>query len=797
MRRFLILPLLAALMLVSGAADDDSTLLSRLVNNPGVANWNISGLASTPLPRSDDAVQGGKALRVTVSSKGANPWDVAAAMPIEKPVKRGDTLLVAVWARVETPPGGKTGAQLPILIQKNGAPYTTVAVANVTITGKWAMYYLSTTLTGDWPKAGLTVSLQLAGAAQTIDLGPALVFDLGQNYDAAKLPQNPVAADNSPAGDAGLPPFSETDAARPFAVELARIRALLPVPGHLINDPAVTSNHAYGPGQSNETVDASDVPGGRALRVHVQTGGGDPWLVGTGSVIRGDIHKGDTIFFAFYANAREVSNEAQSGVISAINVQRNSEPYDTVAGTAALVPLNKWRVFYGAGVARSDIAAGHGVITAQIGSRKQTIDVGPAFVLDLGPGVAVASLPQNRITYPGREANAPWRAAAQARIRKIRMGDLSVTVTDAGGRPVPGASVHFAMQKHRFHFGTFIGHNIANSTGPDADKTRAIFLKSFNFATSPIYWGDWAWGNPDHRKNYIDSMAWLQAHGIAFRAHPIVYPNEGGTPSYVKAHIGDKAAVADAVLDHVREVVPYLVKYGACCSDAVNEPRTGQYLPSIAGDDIFLKIYRTAHALAPNLKLFVNDYGIISGGGENQKNLDYYHHWIDDMLAKGAPLGGIGIQGHFGADLTDPARVIAILDDFGKYNLPIQITEFDVDTTDEAAQADYTRDMLTAVFSQPQSDAFVVWGFWEGDHWKPDAAMLRRDWSEKPNYKVWMKLIYHDWWTDETKPTGADGVAQTRAFYGDYRITVTAKGKTVVRGLSFAPGTGALAITMP
>lgn len=797
MRRFLILPLLAALMLVTGAADDDSTLLSQLVNNPGVGSWQVSGLSQAPTPRPDESVQGGKALRVIVSSKGENEWDVSAGMAVGKPVKSGDTLLLAVWARAETPPKGSTTARLPILIQQNSAPYTPIAQSEVAVTGKWALYYVSATVTQDWGRGTLGIAVHLAGAKQTIDLGPAFLLDLGQNYDAAKLPQNRVVADNSPAGDAGLPPFSEADAARPFAAELARIRTLLPVPGHLINDPAVTANHAYGSGQSNEIVNAPGVPGGQALRVHVQVGGGDPWLVGTGSVIRSDIHKGDTIFFAFYANAREVSNEAQSGVISAINVQRNSQPYDTVVGTAALVPLNKWRVFYGAGVARSDIAAGHGVITAQIGSRKQTIDVGPAFVLDLGPGVALTSLPQNRITYPGRAANALWRAAAKARIRKIRMGNLSVMVTDAGGRPVPGASVHFAMQKHRFHFGTFVGHNIANSVGPDADKTRAMFLKSFNFATSPIYWGDWAWGNPSWRKNYIDSMAWLHAHGIAFRAHPIVYPNEGGTPSYVKAHIGDKAAVADAVLGHVREVVPYLVKYGACCSDAVNEPRTGQYLPSIAGDDIFLKIYRTAHALAPNLKLFVNDYGIISGGGENQKNLDYYHHWIEDMLAKGAPLGGIGIQGHFGADLTDPARVIAILDDFGKYNLPIQITEFDVDTTDEAAQADYTRDMLTAAFSQPATDAFVIWGFWEGDDWKPDAAMLRSDWSEKPNYKVWMKLIYHDWWTDETKPTGVDGMAQTRAFYGDYRITVTATGKTVVRDLSFAPGTGTLTITMP
>ena len=40
------------------------------------------------------------------------------------------------------------------------------------------------------------------------------------------------------------------------------------------------------------------------------------------------------------------------------------------------------------------------------------------------------------MTYAGQAADAPWRAAADARIEQYRKGDLAVTVIDAAGHPV-------------------------------------------------------------------------------------------------------------------------------------------------------------------------------------------------------------------------------------------------------------------------------------------------------------------------------------------------------------------------
>ena len=152
------------------------------------------------------------------------------------------------------------------------------------------------------------------------------------------------------------------------------------------------------------------------------------------------------------------------------------------------------------------------------------------------------------------------------------------------------------------------------------------------------------------------------------------------------------------------------------------------------------------------------------------------------MQKDNLPLGGIGFQAHFGAGLTAPERVIEILDGFGQYGLPLHITEFDVDTLDAETQAAYTRDMLIASFSQPQVEAFVIWGWWEGDHWKPSGAMLKKDWSPRANYASWRDLVYGDWWTEDSLTTDANGRVNLRGFKGDYDLTV--QGKTFNRSLT-------------
>jgi len=122
--------------------------------------------------------------------------------------------------------------------------------------------------------------------------------------------------------------------------------------------------------------------------------------------------------------------------------------------------------------------------------------------------------------------------------------------------------------------------------------------------------------------------------------------------------------------------------------------------------------------------------------------------------------------------------VLAKLDQFATLDLPIQITEFDIDTADRELQVAYTRDFLTTVFSHPAITGVICWGFWEGSHWKPRAAFWDREWNLRPNGRVWLDLFEREWTTDETVTTDATGRCTVRAFKGRIRVGADAGART-------------------
>jgi hypothetical protein len=100
-----------------------------------------------------------------------------------------------------------------------------------------------------------------------------------------------------------------------------------------------------------------------------------------------------------------------------------------------------------------------------------------------------------------------------------------------------------------------------------------------------------------------------------------------------------------------------------------------------------------------------------------------------------------------------------------------EITGFDIVTQDdEELAADYTRDALIACFSHPAYTGFLLWGFWEGSHWKPEAASWNRDWSVRKRGEVLEEWLGHRWTTRLTLTTGKGGIARWRGFPGHYQL---------------------------
>jgi GH35 family endo-1,4-beta-xylanase len=422
---------------------------------------------------------------------------------------------------------------------------------------------------------------------------------------------------------------------------------------------------------------------------------------------------------------------------------------------------------------------GQGELYFTLGLRPQTVEIGGIELVNYGTSKRVTDLPFTRLGYAGSEPNAPWRKAAEDRIEKFRKGDLTVVVKDKSGKPVRGADVSVRMRKHAFLFGTAVSGPALTGGRMNPEnlaKYKQQIVELFNFAVTEndLKWPQWS--VVESRPATLAAVDWLRENGLAVRGHNLVWPSWRNTN--VKAAMdakGDPAALAKVILDHIAETTAAL-RGRVVDWDVINETFTNHDLMDILGRHAMVDWFKAARAGDPNAKLYINDFNILEG--EDQPHQDDYAATIQYLIEQGAPVDGIGLQSHFPARVTPMDELFKRLDRFAAFGRELEITEFDIDTADEATQSDYTRDFMTAVFSCPSVKAFLMWGFWEGAHWRPRGAMVRRDWSLKPNGEAYKDLVFKRWWTNTGGKTGAQGAFAARGFLGDYEIEVKAGGKS-------------------
>ncbi len=426
-----------------------------------------------------------------------------------------------------------------------------------------------------------------------------------------------------------------------------------------------------------------------------------------------------------------------------------------------------------------------------MGGPTQVIEIGGGAVIYYGRTVDLADLPRTKFdyNYPGRAADAPWRQAAGERIEKLRKADLRVVVTGADGKPVEGAKVTAEMTCHEFLWGN-IGHtSITPDETAEARKLREMILENFNALTIGTFkWGPWRgrWGEKFTPDRTLKVLAWAKKQGLPVHGHTPIWHQFGVMP--FDPDKDGKEAIRAGILKWLNDLLTIpAVRDGVDSWDAINHPFGYSRVWRHVGKDIMLEELAAYRRVVPEAKLFVNEGGVMVRGGTAYPR---YREYIGWLMENKAPLDGVGFMCHFDvSSITPPEELLRRLDDFAgldanypDYDLELKITEFDVsavwdDANQVAAQADYTRDLLTACFSHPDVGSVVQWGFWAGRMWKKNAALYTEDWTLRPNGKVYRELVFGEWWTDEAGRTDAAGAWATRGFRGNYRITVEAGGK--------------------
>jgi GH35 family endo-1,4-beta-xylanase len=344
--------------------------------------------------------------------------------------------------------------------------------------------------------------------------------------------------------------------------------------------------------------------------------------------------------------------------------------------------------------------------------------------------------------------------------------------------PLAHTEVHLSLRRHAFGFGSAVTTKLLCGTGADEARYREIVDRLFSIVVfeNDLKDGNWEPFFDEERKkkrnaDLDQSFTWLAERHIPVRGH---YLMQVATPFNFDG-VKDSHIIRDRVMASVRERLDF-VKDRVCEWDVINHPIAwsgADMLSKRAGlERLDEEVYQLARAQT-KLPFFVNEDQVFRPGPQHDDTFTYIQH----LQSRGFDVQGLGNQAHFDESyLPSPTHLLEVTDHFQKIVKQQSITEYDIVTTnDEDLAADYTRDILIATFSHPAYTSFLFWGFWEGSHWKPEAASWNRDWTLRKRGEVLEEWIGKRWRTDVTLKTDAEGRVHWRGFPGWYEVTVAGK----------------------
>jgi GH35 family endo-1,4-beta-xylanase len=218
--------------------------------------------------------------------------------------------------------------------------------------------------------------------------------------------------------------------------------------------------------------------------------------------------------------------------------------------------------------------------------------------------------------------------------------------------------------------------------------------------------------------------------------------------------------------------------------------------------------FEEAHAANPSARLVLNDFDLSAD----------YEDLIERCLSSGIKIDAIGVQTHMHQGYRGEDAIMSILDRFGRFGLPVQMTETTllsgeimpphiVDLNDyqveswpstpegEERQAEEMVSHYRNVFAHPATESLTYWGLADEGAWLgAPSGLVRLDGTAKPAWHALHDLIKGEWWMKPTTVVTDDaGRVTIEGISGEY--SVTADGKTGLVDAS-SRGTQAVSVTL-
>nr|GEV10846.1 glycosyl hydrolase family 10 protein / carbohydrate-binding domain-containing protein [Tanacetum cinerariifolium] len=367
----------------------------------------------------------------------------------------------------------------------------------------------------------------------------------------------------------------------------------------------------------------------------------------------------------------------------------------------------------------------------------------------------------------------------------IRKRDVTLKFSTPDLSTMHSTTVIVKQTQNSFPIGTCISR-----TNIDNEDFVAFFVKNFNWA---VFGNElkWYWTESQQGKlNYKDADDLLKLcddNNIVARGHCIFWDVDNTVQDWVKNL--SKTDLATAVQNRVTSLLNrYKGKFKHY--DVNNEMLHGSFYPDRLGQDTRPNMFKTANQLDPSATLFVNDYHI-EDGCDTRSTPEKYIAQILDLQQKGAPVGGIGIQGHI--DSPVGPIVCSALDKLGILGLPIWFTELDVSSINEHIRADDLEVMFREAFAHPAVEGIIIWGFWELFMSRDNSHLVNAegDINEAGNRLLQLKK---EWMSHAHGHVDEQGEFKFRGFPGTYEVVVVTDFKKTVKKFVVEKGDDSLVV---
>lgn len=338
----------------------DDALPGNLINDPSKLDWPIFGPGVVSKAIKDPAIPGGGgAIQITTPKKSANIFDIGANAPVLSAIKPGQKIVVAFYARAINADTADGKAKVGLRIQQNAAPYPGFGDTVIDIGFDWQLYEVTAISNIAIDKGLAVVNFQLSGAKQTLQIGQTIIVE---GVDSIKY------ADGKSASSSGA----------------TLLMPKLEGKGTLINTPENLQSWAFfGSDMTHKPVAAKSMPGGSATAVIVSKAGQNAYDAGASISFPEAVSEGDVLTVAFVARTISAETDTGAGKI-ALRIQRNVAPYSGFGDNSLSIGPN-WKVYQLRTQARIDIPKGEGAVALQFAGAKQSMEIGPVYVLNAGP----------------------------------------------------------------------------------------------------------------------------------------------------------------------------------------------------------------------------------------------------------------------------------------------------------------------------------------------------------------------------------------------------------------------------